>query len=570
MERRIPDRRMYDMAGERSFTALLRALKLKKERYNIRKPTAESDGAYASEEQDIPSKLPEESSRTGSSEVADVFKSAREKATTSMSTENPAETAISQAEQERLKMLERLRKDSPKFKLLKRINVGNLFTICHKHPEFRPLIISMFRLHEFVNSGWNRHEQELLIGLFVKIETLINELVSMKNNPDASSDDMENKFDELKWYISEFIGILCSHRDFLHTVPLRHASYISSSEERAWLEQQEKADVDEYSINELVKPKTYLSTIIDTKYLIRIAHEHPEFRPSVKCALGVHAAMKYLDYNAQVKVNKVLSKVEKYLKKLIHQKYNPDSAPSIDVDRTTRKLVSSINESFAEIMSNLSERCEKSRKKFIECLRCPTVTSFVKNVNVQPQQLKIKERDNPHRNLKGVVAYANYGISQDRLKNLESLFHHLAAKKGAFRHVWLYKTCVNWFEIALLYSEYKSKTRENRKKLDIVRSHVLRRFDEYEEVMAEAREFALRIHGAGFSLANSLSDEIALSGEMEMLSSEAEDYLATLDRLIGHFLNDWKTYLNFNCSIRRSRYKFLTKHQWKAFDFPLY
>lgn len=566
MERRIPDRRMYDMAGERSITALLRGIKLKRERYSIRKPTEESDGARASEEQDIPSKLPEESSRTVFSELADAFKSA----TTSMSTENPAETAISQAEQEQLKMLERLRKDSPKFKLFKRINVGNLFTICHKHPEFRPLIISMFRLHEFVNSSWNKHEQELLIGLFVKIETLINELVSMKNNPDASSDEMENKFDELKWYISEFIGILCSHRDLLHTVPLRRAMHISSSEERAWLEQQEKADVDEYSINELIKPKTYLSTIIDTKYLIRIAHEHPEFRPSVKCVLGVHAAMKYLDYNGQVKVNKVLTKVEKYLKKLIHQKYNPDLAPSINVDRTTRKLISSINESFAEIMSNLSEQCKKSRKKFIECLRCPSVTSFVKNVNVQPQQLKIKERENPHLNLKGVVAYANYGISQDRLKNLESLFHHLAAKKGAFRHVWLYKTCVNWFEIALLYGEYRSKAREDRKKLDIVRSHILRRFDEYEEVMAGAREFANRIRGAGFSLANSLSDEIALSGEMEMLSSDAEDYLSTLDRLIGHFLNDWKTYLTLNCPIRRNRYEFLTKHQWKAFDFPLY
>ncbi|KAG8189429.1 hypothetical protein JTE90_012503 [Oedothorax gibbosus] len=277
--------------------------------------------------------------------------------------------------------------------------------------------------------------------------------------------------------------------------------------------------------------------------------------------------MKYLDYEGQIKVFKVLAKAQKFLRQIVQQK--DWRAKSSLIEETTETVIDSINESFAEIMTNLSSQCQKLKKKTFECRTCQFVLKLVRDEDLKPQQQRLRRKENPHSHLKGVVAFANYGISGDYLKNLETLFHHLVAKRGAYRHVKLYRTAVDWSKITQQHKKYKDKASENCEQMEMIKSHIIRRQDECEEVMVEAREFAERFRKTPFPNPRNLSENFGLNAQLEPFASDAGDYMTTLNRLIGHFLDDLKTYRSLNVSVRRERHSFLLQPQTFAFDFPL-
>ncbi|KAG8189430.1 hypothetical protein JTE90_012504 [Oedothorax gibbosus] len=263
MKKVINSRRMYDMASERSITALSRAMESEKEQTIICNPEkitasySKQDDSSKLSQEISPSKLLVQAGCEKMSEPVSTSKSTEQNMTSSLleqvsasksperirskaagvlciyelverpitrqstkeeeTFDNPPE---SKPEEECVKKLKNLQKDNPKLKLLKHINVGNLFAICYQHPEFHPLVTSMFQVHEFVSSSWSIHEQDLLIRICKDIEVILTEIVSLKYKP-HSSHDIKDKFSRLSWCINEFIDILHLHMDTLHTEKLR-------------------------------------------------------------------------------------------------------------------------------------------------------------------------------------------------------------------------------------------------------------------------------------------------------------------------------------------------------------
>lgn len=137
-------------------------------------------------------------------------------------------------------------------------------------------------------------------------------------------------------------------------------------------------------------------------------------------------------------------------------------------------------------------------------------------------------------------------------------------------HVWLFENCVDWSKIASLYADYRSTTRQDMAGMQTMRLQIMMKLDQMGEVMASARDFCYRMKNVPFTENETLSDAIALSGEIEMLVTEVECYFKMFKLLIRELFSYKKEYTTLSTTIRANRLLFLTKTQWKAFDFPFY
>lgn len=439
------------------------------------------------------------------------------------------------------------------------VDVQHLMNIGYRNPELLPLIKRISVVGEIMGN-FDTQVQSELVAMIKIVEKTVKEFVYMKSTA-YNSDAIEETIYRLLPQLSKsFSNVVLKQGRFILDPSLRNLV--------EWKKISEK--LSKKKIPKIPSMNLFdLSMRFQMKDLIKIGYDHPEFRTHIKTVFGVNAAMKHLKHEGQVEIYKILRRIEKIIKELVQEKTKPDGCH--DIFLTPETLSSSLDYCIEKILKYLKSLPEIQ----MECLQCEMDRSYVRNVHIKPvlgtlKRPRVTEPKDPQPKQQTIFECANWGVSHDSIKNLESLIHHLAAKEGAFVHTWLFENCVDWFQIASMFADYRLTTRQDMAGMQTLRLQILMKLDQMEKVMTSANGFCYRMKNVPFTENETLSDAIALSGEIEMLATEVENYFKMFELLIKELFSYKKEYTTLSTTIRANRLLFLTKTQWKAFDFPFY